>query len=169
MLRSKLADFDLPLSSFIFASLHSKSEAFGLFLPTRKEMGPYIVEGDGESMMAMPLEGPHAFKRNLLHSGNSIDGLLFSAIQLAVNVPSFVNPRAVGLLGDLSLEQGKVHILSIDSRSGWSDVEPFPLQIEVSMSSERPIAFREWSIVLSHKEIEVELWRHNSVNGAEED
>lgn len=169
MARIKLEDFDLPISAFQVVRISSKQEVSGFFVPMRQNLPPSFVDGTGQSLILIPLEGERAFRRIHVQLGTAVEGLLFPDIQVAVRVSTRVNPHSEGQLGDISLAYGKVNILSADPRLDFGDAEPFPLQMDSPTSSETPIAFRQWSIVMNYGADEIELWRNDGVAPVRDD
>lgn len=161
MARHSIKDFHFPLSEFSAARLHRASKVFGFLLPTKNNQFPHLIDGDGEGMIVMPLAGPKAFNRYSFSLGSTLEGCLFSDVKIAVDVSSGINFGEDPKLGDVRIADGRAEILSIDGNSGWSDVEPFPLSVELTTTAENPITFKKWSILQDYQADEVELWHNN--------
>lgn len=159
MSRLKATDVHLPLSTFSVIRLHQKSKVSGFFLPNRPDQGPMLIEGDGESLVAITLDGQRSFQRFDLTVGGSLEGILFADIQLAVDVTSRFNPAGQSHLGALTLVENRANLVSFRAGDDFMDREPFPLSIEADAKAEKPFGFRKWSIVAQHEGDEIELWR----------
>ena len=160
-----LSEVHMPTASFEVARLQSKSVAFGLFIPQRREEGPLLVTGDGTGLIVIPLEGHDAFRYFSLSFGAALRGLLFSDIQFRVDIASQFNPNADEPLGGLLRDDMQLRLLVANSGESYPDPVRYPLvDLDGDEDQDWPTGFRSWSILQKLDEGFVELWRNDGTD-----
>lgn len=157
-----LSEVHMPTTSFKMARLQTKSVAFGLLIPQRREQGPMIVTGNGKGMMVIPLEGKDAFRHYSLSLGSTLRGMLFSDIEFRVDTTTQFNPVTDEPLGGLLIDEMQLCLILAVHGESYPDPIRYPLHdLDGVEEQEWPIGFRSWSIVQKLDDALVELWRNN--------
>lgn len=154
-----VGDCPIPLDALELVRLDTNSSGFGLFIPQHSQIGHSLIEGDGKSLMLIPLDGDKAFRHFKLEMGAPIRGVLFRGIKLAIDVRSQFNTRATEHLGAVTISSGKACLTTSALGDGFGDTMPFPLPIDAMGSDDAPIGFRRWSITKQIGDDIVELWK----------
>mgnify|MGYP001375003390 CR=1 FL=1 len=157
-----LSEVHLPTTSFEVARLQSKSVAFGLLVPQRREQGPLIVTGDGTGLTVIPLEGRDAFRHFGLSLGTPLRGLLLSDVQFRVDITSQFNPNTEEPLGGLLRDDMQIRLLVANRGESFADPVRYPLiDLDGEEDQDWSTGFRSWSILHKLDDGFVELWRND--------
>ncbi|MCY1669594.1 hypothetical protein OVA07_01025 [Novosphingobium sp. SL115] len=155
----RIEDRHIPLDGLELVRLDRNATGFGYFIPQHSQIGHSLIEGDGKSLIIIPLDGNKAFRHFSIEMGSPIRGVLFRDVNLAVDLRSGFNCRAAEHLGAITVSGGKTCLTTSPLHDGFGDTMPFPLPLDAIGDDDAPIGFRQWSITKRIGDDIVELWK----------